>query len=109
VERNRLFVLVKNFPLPMLLAAPIVAAARYFWHIWYILQGRGSAARFRAEGQASGKMVWYVLRAHFALLAHAARLWRQRRAIRARARITPRIFRHLLRGHSVSARRIATL
>ena len=48
VERNRLFVLAKNFPARMLWAAPFASLARYFWHAWYILQGRGSAARFRA-------------------------------------------------------------
>ena len=109
VERNRLFVLAKNFPAPMLLAAPLVALWRYLWHAWYILQGRGSAARFRAEGHAGPKMIWYVIRAHAALLAHARRLWRQRRQIRARARITPAVFRHLIRCHSISARRMAAL
>ena len=109
VERNRLFVLAKNFPARMLVTAPFVALARYFWHAWYILDGRGSAARFRAEGQAGRKMVWCVIRAHLALLAHTPRLWRQRRAIRARARITAKIFRHLVFGHSISARRIARL
>ena len=54
------------------------------WHLRYLLQGRGSAARFRAEGNAGPKMLWYVLRAHAALLASLPRLWRQRRAIRAR-------------------------
>jgi GT2 family glycosyltransferase len=109
VERNRLFVLVKNFPLPMLLAAPFISLARYFWHAWYIFRGHGSAARFRAEGNASPKMLWYVLRAHAALFANLPRLWPQRRLIRARARITSAVFRHLLRGHSISARRMAAL
>ena len=109
VERNRLFVLVKNFPGPLLLAAPFAALARYLWHAWYLLQGRGSAARFRAEGNAGPKMLWYVLRAHAALLANFGRLWRQRREIRARARITPAVFRHLLRSHSISLRRMAEL
>jgi GT2 family glycosyltransferase len=109
VERNRLFVLAKNFPGRMLLAAPFVALARYLWHAWYIFKGQGSAARFRAEGNAGPKMIWYVLRAHTALLANGRRLWRQRRAIRATARITPAIFRHLVRSHSISARRLAGL
>jgi GT2 family glycosyltransferase len=109
VERNRLFVLAKNFPGRMLLAAPFVAMARYLWHAWYIFKGQGSAARFRAEGNAGPKMIWYVFRAHAALLANGRRLWRQRRAIRARARITPAIFRHLIRSHSISARRLAGL
>jgi GT2 family glycosyltransferase len=109
VERNRLFVLVKNFPGRMLLAAPFVALTRYLWHAWYIFKGQGSAARFRAEGNAGPRMVWYVIRAHAALLGNLGRLWRQRRQIRARARITPEIFRHLLRTHAISARRMAAL
>jgi GT2 family glycosyltransferase len=107
VERNRLFVLVKNFPTTMLLAAPWVSLARYFWHAWYLVEGRGSAARFRAEGGAGIKLVWYVLRAYCALLANAAWLWSERRRIRSRARVTPRVFRRLVTAHSISARRIA--
>jgi len=104
VERNRLFVLVKNFPGRMLMAAPFVALARYLWHAWYIFKGQGSAARFRAEGNAGPRMLWYVVRAHAALLGNLGRLWRQRREIRA-----PAIFRHLLRSHTISARRMAAL
>lgn len=109
VERNRLFVLVKNFPGSLLLTGLFVAVARYMWHAWYIFKGQGSAARFRAEGGAGPKMLWYVVRAHAALLANFGRLWRQRRLIRARARITPAVFRHLLRSHAISARRMAAL
>jgi hypothetical protein len=109
VERNRLFVLVKNFPGRMIVAAPFVAMARYLWHAWYILKGQGSAARFRAEGNAGPKMLWYVMRAHLALFGNLPRLCRQRREIRARARITPKVFRRLLQSHSISARRMAAL
>jgi GT2 family glycosyltransferase len=109
VERNRLFVLAKNFPGRMLLAAPFASLARYLWHLLYIFRGQGSAARFRAQGHAGPRMAWYVARAHFALVANAAHLWRQRREIRARARITPVIFRHLIRSHSISARKVAAL
>jgi GT2 family glycosyltransferase len=107
VERNRLFVLLKNFPARMLAAAPLVSAARYIWHLRYLVQGTGSAARFRAEGNAGPKMLWYVIKAHAAAMANLPRLWRQRRAIRAGARITPAVFRHLLRTNTISARRLA--
>ena len=43
VERNRLFVLVKNFPASMLPAALFVALARYLWHpkdLSWVLCGR---------------------------------------------------------------------
>jgi len=109
VERNRLFVLAKNFPAGMLLRAPFTTVSRYLWHLWYLVNGRGSAARFRAEGNAGARMLWYVVCAHAALLRHAARLVRQRGEIRAKARITPAVFRHLIRTNLISARRVAEL
>jgi GT2 family glycosyltransferase len=109
VERNRLFVLVKNYPLEMLLAAPFVSLARYLWHVGYLLRGTGSAARFRAEGHAGPRMAWYVFKAHAVLPAHFPRLFAQRRKIRGAARITPAIFRHLVRSNGISARRVAEL
>jgi len=109
VERNRLFVLAKNFPARMLAAAPFVSLARYWWHLRFLLRGRGAAARFRLEGASVWRMPFYVLRAHAALLRHAPHLLRKRREIRRMARLTPHIYRQLLRAHSISARRVAEL
>ena len=110
VERNRLFVLAKNFPAAACCwPRPLVTLARYFWHAWYLLRGRGSAARFRAEGHAGAMMPWYVLRAHCALAGGGRTSVAQRRQIRATARITPAVFRRLLRSHSISARKVAAL
>jgi GT2 family glycosyltransferase len=109
VERNRLFVLAKNFPVRMLAAAPFVSLARYWWHVRFMLRGRGAAARFRLEGASVWRMPIYVLRAHGALLRNAPALWRKRREIRRTARLTPHIYRRLLRAHSISARRVAEL
>jgi GT2 family glycosyltransferase len=109
VERNRLFVLAKNFPARMLAAAPFVSLARYGWHLRFMLRGRGAAARFRLEGASAWRMPWYVLKAHGALLLNAPALLRKRREIRSTARLTPHIYRRLLRAHSISARRVAEL
>jgi GT2 family glycosyltransferase len=109
VERNRLFVLVKNFPMRLLVWAPLVTLARYAWHAWFLVQGRGTAARFRAQGYAGPRMIWFVLRAHLALLRRAPALWRKRREIRARARVTPKVFGRLVAAHAISARRVAEL
>jgi GT2 family glycosyltransferase len=109
VERNRIFVLVKNFPARLLLRAPLVTIARYGWHLWYLLRGRGTAARFRAQGNAGVKMLWYVLQAHLAVARHWRGLMRKRRAIGATARITDKVFERLLASHGISARRVAEL
>jgi GT2 family glycosyltransferase len=107
VERNRLFVLAKNFPARMLAMAPIAAAARYLWHFLYLAQGRGSAARFRAGGHNGARMLWYVIRAHASLASSARWLWRERRRIERSARITPAVFRRLARAGEIGVRRVA--
>ena len=58
--------------------------ARYLWHAWYLLEGRGSAARFRAEGQrrAENGLV-RAARPRRPARRICRRLWRQRREIRA--------------------------
>jgi GT2 family glycosyltransferase len=109
VERNRLFVLAKNYPARMLPMAPLVSLQRYVWHLAWMTRGRGAAARFRLEGASAWKLPIYVLRAHGALLLRAPTLWRQRRQIRRSACISPRIYSHLLRAHSISPRRVAEL
>ncbi len=107
VERNRLFLLVKNFPTQNLLLAPPVSIARYAWHVINLLRGQGAAARFRQDG--NGSLVGIVFRAHWSLLRNWTTLLRKRRAIRASARITPAAFRDLLRAHAISAREVAEL
>ena len=109
VERNRLLLLAKNFPASRLALAPLYALARYFWHALSMLEGRGSAARFRRENKSPLELLFIVLRAHCALLFRAPSLWRRRREIRARARISSREFRRLLDAHSISPRQVAVL
>jgi len=109
VERNRLFVVAKNFPARMLWAVPFATLARYWWHVRSIAQGRGTAAQFRREGNSRLRLAVIVMRAHWALARNAGSLWRKRREIRRRAKLSAVEFARLLRAHSVSVRRVAEL
>jgi GT2 family glycosyltransferase len=110
VERNRLFVIAKNFPAGMLLAAPFVTVARYAWHVRWMLVRRGAAARFR-EGEEGNALllVWLAIRAHLSCMVRCVSLWQKRRAVRRTARISNADFRGLCAAHSISARRLAEL
>jgi len=109
VERNRLFVVAKNFPALMLWVVPFATLARYWWHIRSIALGRGTAAQFRREGNSGLRLAVIVMRAHWALARNAGSLWRKRREIRRRAKLSAVQFARLLRAHSVSVRRVAEL
>ena len=109
VERNRLFVLVKNFPFALLLLAPFYALARYFWHVWWMWRGRGAAAEFARSGGSATRLPGCVLRAWLAMLSELRTLWRERHRIRKGARLTPKQYARLLRRFSISPRQVARL
>jgi GT2 family glycosyltransferase len=109
VERNRLFVILKNFPAGMLLRAPFYTVARYFWHAVSLIDGRGTAARFHRDNHGSLGLAWIALRAHWAVFAHAGHLWRERRRIRRAAKIGAREFRRTLAANWITPRQVAAL
>ncbi len=109
VERNRIFVAVKNFPFATMTLAPFVSVARYWWHLVSIFRGSGSAAQFHTEGGGGWRLAWFVGKAHFAALAQARLLWRKRRLVRRCSTISEAEFTSLLRRFSISAREVAEL
>ena len=109
VERNRLFLVVKNFPGRALAMAPLVALARYGWHALLLIRGRGSAARYRDEGNGGLSLILLVLRAHWALASSWRTVWRKRRQIQRTATLSPASFLQLLHTYSIGARQVAEL
>ena len=107
VERNRLLVIFKNFPVLDLLLVPFYAMSRYFWHFVYALRGRGKAAEFQREGGSFLRLPWYVVRGHIELLGRFPEVLRQRQRIKRR--LTSKQFRRLIRRYSISPRRVAAL
>jgi GT2 family glycosyltransferase len=107
VERNRLFLAVKNLPMPDLLLAPFYSAARYFWHVVFAIEGRGKAAEFYRAGNSPKQLPVYVLRAYLQLFTRLPALWKQRRAIKRR--FSPKQFRRLIRRFPITPRQVAAL
>ena len=107
VERNRLRLIIKNFPMRELLLAPLGTLARYYWHATGMLRGVGKASEFRKEGNSALVLVGIALRAHRALIPELPRLWLERRQIRRAARISVGQFRSLMRCNSISLRGVA--
>jgi GT2 family glycosyltransferase len=85
VERNRIFVLLKVFPLVLIAASPFFSLARYALQSWGALRGRGAAGRL-ARDTSKRHLVVVALRAHGSALLGAGRVlrkrWRARRLVR---------------------------
>ena len=107
VERNRLWTVVKLFPLRLLALVPVWSAWRYTAHLRAALGGRGLAGEMRQARTGWLDLGIIVVSAHWRTLLHLPALWTQRRAFRRRRRLSTREFLRLLSRHRVSAREIA--
>lgn len=107
VERNRLLVIVKNFPVSRIIRALSASPVRYLYHLLAMGRGHGAAAQFRRDGESGWTLFACVVRAHLAAAARLPVAWRQRRAIRKSARISVREFEAALRRFSISLRQVA--
>lgn len=107
VERNRLWTVVKIFPLALWPLVPIYSLWRYLLHLWALLTGRGLAAEFTRDGEKWWRLVLIVGSAHAQALSHLPVLLAKRRRIQRSAKLGTWAFWKLLRRHYARASQIA--
>lgn len=107
VERNRLFTIIKNFPIGRLFKAPFATVKRYWHHLQAMRAGHGAAAHARTDGASALTLVALVIKAHLAAIAHLGKLISKRRAIRKR--ISASEFNAALDRHAISVEKVAWL
>lgn len=105
VERNRLLLAIKSFPLSLLLQNPYWSLRRFSWHAYAAFRRRGAAGRFvRAHGwsRVPLNLVWSYLSAA-RLLPQALR---RRRHIQQTKRLSNRQILDLLRRFQIDVREL---
>ena len=107
VERNRLFTVVKDFPLFLWPLTPWYSLWRYAHHVFAVLTGRGLASEFQRDGESAWRLAGIVISAHWSAFKVMPRLLRKRREVQRRATLGPWAFCKLMRRHAVSAAQVA--
>jgi GT2 family glycosyltransferase len=105
VERNRLLLAIKNFPLGLLLQNPYWTLRRFGWHAYAALRHQGSAGRFvgaHGWGRMSLNLAWSYLSAAKLL----PRAIRQRRHIQRTRRLSSAEVMVLLRRFQIDIREL---
>ena len=105
VERNRLLLAIKNFPLRLLVQNPYWTLRRFGWHAYAALRQRGSAGRFvQAYGwrRLSLNLAWSYLSAAKLL----PRTLRRRSQIQRSRRLSSREVLDLLRRFQIDLREL---
>ena len=106
VERNRVLVLLKLFPAPLVAASPAYTAARLALQAWGVATGRGAAARL-AERRSLPHLAGLTLRAYASALRAMPGALRERRRLRPLRRLSTPGFRALLDEFRLTAREAA--
>jgi GT2 family glycosyltransferase len=106
VERNRILVLLRCFPLREVLLSPFWTVWRHLWQLYGMVSGRGAAARY-AERRSGWSLVRVALRAYWGALRLLPPTLRARRRIQSQRQLTPRDFRGLLCRFRISARELS--
>lgn len=99
VERNHMWVVVKNFPLTMMWKVPFYTFWRYLFQTFSVFTGKGSAGKF--EGSRL-ELAGTLLKAYGAALRGLPKMLGKRKAVQAARRITDREFADLLRRYRIS-------
>jgi GT2 family glycosyltransferase len=106
VERNRLWVLIKYFPLRYILLSPFYTVLRWILQLYGALTGKGAAGRF--TGQYSlWKLISVLLRACFDAIRGSLKMIRKRLALNKIKKTSRRDFSLWIKRYRISAKEIA--
>jgi GT2 family glycosyltransferase len=106
VERNRLWVVIKCFPLRHVLQAPWYTLTRYFYHFYGIFYRKGPAAQFIKKSSLP-MLAWLALKVYLSTLWHLPHLLKERRGIWKKSRISAREFEQWLKQFGLSSKEAA--
>jgi GT2 family glycosyltransferase len=106
VERNRIWVQVKNFPLSAILYGLPFTAARYVLQAYGAFTGRGASGEFSKE-YAKGELIKVLWRAYASAFKGLPRMMGKRREIRKRRMVSRKDLFGLLKAHGIGTRSIA--
>jgi len=105
VERNRLLLAIKNFPLSLLLSNPYWSLRRFIWHAYAALKRQGAAGQFVAE-QGWGRLPFILGWAYASAVRRLPSALRKRWKIQKTKRLTIREIYDLLRRFQIDLRQL---
>jgi GT2 family glycosyltransferase len=106
IERNRVLFVVKLFPASLLWANGAYLLARLGAGLWAALRNRGDVRHYRGFG---GKLMaaTALLKGTLSAAPMIPRMFRKRRALRSKRRLTPHQIRQLLLRHRISLKELS--
>ena len=106
VERNRIWVAIKNFPILILLASPFYTLWRYAWQAYGAFTGAGAAGRFTRDF-SKGALLGVLMKVYLPFWRGLPLMLKKRKGVQGKRRISTRDVYALLRQYGISAKEVA--
>lgn len=107
VERNRILLLLKYFPVAGIAKGMLLSAWRYLLQVGIARKAKSGALARYLEGNSLGQGFAVLCRAHWSALKLAPRMWARRRGMASIRRLDAAGFRKLFERYGISVRRMA--
>ncbi|MBN1354241.1 MAG: glycosyltransferase family 2 protein [Candidatus Omnitrophica bacterium] len=107
VERNRLYICIKYFPIPSLIAGVFFSAYRYIFQFFTAVFGhKGAFCEYR-KGHSFMEGIGIILKAYWCAIRNFGLFWEKRQALKRIKRISNSEIHNLIRRFSITTREIA--
>jgi len=108
VERNRIWVAIKSFPISLLIFGQFYTFWRYVLQAYGALTGKGAAGRFASDSSKT-ELIKILIKVYLSIWKSLPLMIRKRRAIQKRKRISNKEVYRLIRRYGISAKEIALI
>jgi GT2 family glycosyltransferase len=106
VERNRIWVAIKNFPFPLLVFGQFYTFWRYMFQAYGAFAGKGAAGRFTSDFSKI-ELVKILIKVYLSLWKTLPSVLKKRRIVQKKKRISNREVYRLIRRFRIFAKTIA--
>ena len=89
VERNRIWVALKNFPISLLLLNPFYTIQRYFWQAYGVFSKKGATGKY-IENYSRSSLLLILLKANVCAVAGAFHMYKKRYWIKKITKVSRR-------------------
>lgn len=103
LERNRLWVVIKCYPLKHLFASFFHTLVRYFYHFSGIFQKKGPAAQY-VKKISIFSLGWIMVKVYLSTIYHLPHLLRERREIWKKSKVGSRQFELWMKHYGVNSK-----
>lgn len=106
VERNRLWISVKYFPIPLLILSPFFTLYRFAFQAFGALTRKGAAGQF-TRLHSPGSLIWILVKAYASGFRHLPCMWKKRKKLIPLKKVTYGQMFYWFKRFGISAKEIA--